>query len=129
MAQRGAEGMRLRGAAAAAPLPRQAAAHLRCQGRQDVQYHLPLRRRLASSISISMSLLAAHPPYDVHVAAAHGRSSINCCRARAFFTITCMMSRHFVHVCYINIYMLGRHGVFDLDMWLQCWLSTSRSFE
>ena len=107
MAQGGAEGLRLRGAAAAAPLPRQAAAHLRGQGRQDVQDHLPLRRRLASPMS--MSLLAAHPPYDVHVAAAHGRSSINCCRARAFFTITCMMSRHFVHVGYINIYMLGRH--------------------
>ena len=48
MAQGGAEGLRLRGAAAAAPLPRQAAAHLRGQGRQDVQDHLPLRRRLAS---------------------------------------------------------------------------------
>jgi hypothetical protein len=80
MAQGGAEGLRLRGAAAAAPLPRQAAAHLRGQGREDVQDHLPLRRRLASP---PCRRPAGHPPYDVHAAAAHGRSLIDC-RAHAF---------------------------------------------
>jgi hypothetical protein len=109
VAQGGAEGLRLRGAHAAAAIPRQAAAHLRCQGRQDVQDHVPLRRRLTSPYAC-LATVRVHAEEKLLVRVSFTVALMMFC---SFCSLRWLVSTHCGRVCLIYewfaIYYLDVH--------------------